>query len=63
MKPKVKPLIPPATEAEKDRAAAVWTSAQDVMVNRGYGRELWGNQSSCCQEFVIIILREVAPKI
>lgn len=57
-KKKVTPLIPPATEAEKDFASRVWTEAQDVMVERGYGRHLWGNMPSACHEFVILMIRQ-----
>lgn len=55
---KPKPLKPPATEAELDRASEIWTAAQDTMVARGFGRELWGNQRACCHEFVVLMLRE-----
>lgn len=54
----LKPLKPPATEAELDRASAVWTAAQDIMVARGFARALWGNQRQCCHEFVVLLLRE-----
>lgn len=56
-KPTVKPLVPPATEAELNEASRVWTEAQDIMVKRGFGRELWGNQRRCCHEFVVLMLR------
>ena len=56
-KPTVKPLDPPATEAELNEASRCWTEAQDVMMERGYGRILWGNQRHCCHEFVVLILR------
>ena len=52
------PLNPPADCAERDRASRIWTAAQDIMVARGYGRELWGNWKGCAQEFVILIIRE-----
>lgn len=60
-KAKVTPLVPAATEAEKNRASEIWTAAQDVMVARGYGRHLWGNQAECCHEFVILMLRFSGP--
>jgi hypothetical protein len=52
------PLSPPATEAELNEASRVWTKAQDIMVKRGYGRHLWGNQRKCCHEFVVLMLRQ-----
>lgn len=55
--PKPLPLNPPATEAELDRAAEIWTAAQDNMVARGYGRHLWGNQQAAGHEFVVLMLR------
>lgn len=51
------PLTPPATEAEKDRAAELWTLASDDLVARGYARHLWGNLGRPSQELVILILR------
>lgn len=56
--PKPLPLDPPATEAELDRAAEIWTAAQDNMVARGYARKLWGCQQSAGHEFVVLMLRE-----
>jgi len=53
----VKPLNPPATEAEKNEASRVWTAAMDVMQARGFGRHLWGNTSGAAQDFVILMLR------
>jgi hypothetical protein len=53
----VKPLDPPATEAELNRASEVWTAAQDVMVERGFARHLWGNYPASCHEFVVLMLR------
>lgn len=55
--PATLPLNPPATEAELDHAAEIWTAAQDVMVARGFGRELWGNRPASCHEFVVLMLR------
>lgn len=55
---KALPLYPPATEAELERASQIWTAAQDVMVARGFGRTLWGNQHASGHEFVVLILRE-----
>lgn len=55
---KVRPLKPPATEAELNRASEIWTAAQDIMVARGFARHLWGNQHSSCHEFVVLMLRE-----
>ena len=60
-KMKPKPLIPAATEAELNEASRCWTEAQDVMVARGFGRVLWGNQRACCHEFVVLMLRAFAP--
>jgi hypothetical protein len=54
---KVKPLNPPATEAELNNASRYWTEAQDVMVQRGFCRHLWGNERACCHEFVVLMLR------
>ena len=56
-KPKALPLDPPATEAELDHASQIWTAAQDVMVARGFGRHLWGNQHAAGHEFVVLMLR------
>lgn len=56
-KPKPLPLDPPATEAELDHAAAIWTAAQDVMVARGFARKLWGCQPAAGHEFVVLMLR------
>lgn len=56
-RPSVRPLDPPSTEVELNRASAIWTEAQDIMVKRGFGRELWGNQRQCCHEFVVLMLR------
>lgn len=53
----VKPLDPPATAAELNEASRCWTAAQDVMVQRGFGRHLWGNERACCHEFVVLMLR------
>jgi len=58
----VKALKPPATKAELDGASAIWTAAQDIMVKRGYGLALWGNQRACCHEFVVLMLRAVATR-
>jgi hypothetical protein len=52
-----KPLEPPATEAEKNRAAELWTNANDDLVARGYARSLWGNLSRPAQEQIVLILR------
>lgn len=52
-----RPLDPPATEAEKDRAAELWSAANDDLVARGYARHLWGNLSRPAQEQIILILR------
>jgi hypothetical protein len=52
-----KPLHPPATEAEKNRASEIFTAASDDMVARGYARHLWGNQSGAAQEFIILQIR------
>jgi hypothetical protein len=60
MSAKVKPLHPPATEAELEFASVVWTAAQDIMVRRGFGRHLFGNQSRASNEFVVLMLRECA---
>lgn len=51
------PLDPPATEAELDHAAEIWTSAQDVMVARGFARHLWGCGTAVQHEFVVLMLR------
>jgi len=58
-KKKVQPLNPPVTESELNEASLVWTDAQNIMVARGYGRELWGNQRRCCQEFVVLMMRAI----
>lgn len=52
-----KPLHPPATEAEKDRACRIFTAASDDMVARGFCRHLWGNLSGPAQEFIILQIR------
>ncbi|HEY8898915.1 MAG TPA: hypothetical protein VIM61_00670 [Chthoniobacterales bacterium] len=57
---KTMPLSPPATEAELDRASTIWTAAQDAMVERGFGRHLWGAQQQAGHEFVVLMLREAA---
>ena len=51
------PLDPPATEAEFDHAAQIWTAAQDVMVARGFARLLWGCGTTAQHEFVVLMLR------
>lgn len=55
--PGAKPLHPPATEAEKERASRIFTAASDDMVARGYCRHLWGNLSGPAQEFIILQIR------
>lgn len=51
------PLDPPATEAELDHAAEIWTAAQDVMFARGFARHLWGCGTAAQHEFVVLMLR------
>lgn len=51
------PLNPPATEAELNCAAEIWTAAQDVMVARGFARHLWGSSPAAAHEFVVLMLR------
>jgi hypothetical protein len=55
--PNTLPLDPPATAAELDHAAEIWTAAQDNMVARGYARHLWGCQPAAGHEFVVLMLR------
>lgn len=55
---KTKPLDPPATKEELERASVVWTAAQDIMVKRGFARCLWGSQQKAGQEFVVLKVRE-----
>jgi hypothetical protein len=52
-----KPLHPPATTAEKERAAAIYTAASDDLCARGYARHIWGNVSGPAQELIILIIR------
>ena len=52
-----KPLVPPATEAELDRASEIWTAAMDDMVSRGFERKLWGYQSEATKDFTVLLLR------
>lgn len=57
-KPKhARPLHPPATETEKERAARLFTLATDDLVARGYCRHLWGNMAGPAQESFILVLR------
>lgn len=55
--PHTLPLVPPATTAELDHAAEIWTAAQDVMVARGFARRLWGTFPAAQHEFVVLMLR------
>lgn len=51
------PLNPPASEAELERAAQIFTAAMDDMVSRGYARHLWGCQNTPGIELVVLLLR------
>jgi hypothetical protein len=52
-----RPLNPAPTEAELDRAAELWTLANDSLVERGYTRHLWGMLTAPAREMIILMLR------
>ena len=56
--PKTKSLEPRPTEAERERAAEIWTAASDKMVARGYQRHIWGALGWPAQDMVILVIRE-----
>ena len=53
-----KPLDPPATDAELNRAAKIWTEAQDIMVERGFARHFWGMLEHAGHEAMVLMLRQ-----
>lgn len=57
-----KPLHPPATEVEKERASQIFTAASDDMVARGYGGHIWGNLAGPAQDFLILVIREATSR-
>ena len=56
--PNTLPLNPPATAAELDHAAEIWTAANDVMVARGFARHLWGCLRQPARDLVVLVIRE-----